>query len=192
VPLSAVHPFESGLPWSSQENLADACLLQSKCSRLRFRGPWSLVCTRGMREPFHRVTADAAVAFRDVRPLDILSEVEKNTLGTLVCRSPAPLRRLHGMLDLCRSCSCAPSFSVFLDQGFCGAGNSALGSPLGTVSAGSGRLSPEGTPGQDWPPNNYLAAMGVPISVPITSPEITSSTRRFCCRPSAVSLEATG
>ena len=29
-------------------------------------------------------------------------------------------------------------------------------------------------------PNGYLAAIGVPISVPITSPEITNSTRRFC------------
>ena len=28
--------------------------------------------------------------------------------------------------------------------------------------------------------------------VPITSPETTSSTRRFCCRPAAVSLDATG
>jgi len=31
-----------------------------------------------------------------------------------------------------------------------------------------------------------------PIAVPITSPETTNSTRRFCCRPSAVSLDATG
>ena len=37
-------------------------------------------------------------------------------------------------------------------------------------------------------PSDYLAV----IDVPITSPEITSSTRRFCCRPSAVLLEATG
>jgi hypothetical protein len=37
-----------------------------------------------MGEPFHRMAADAAIAFRDVRPLDILSEVEKNALGTLV------------------------------------------------------------------------------------------------------------
>jgi len=40
--------------------------------------------------------------------------------------------------------------------------------------------------------SRYLCAIGVPISVPITSPEITSSTRRFCCRPAAVSFEATG
>jgi hypothetical protein len=40
--------------------------------------------------------------------------------------------------------------------------------------------------------SDYLAAIGVPISVPIISPEITISTRRFCCRPFAVSLEATG
>lgn len=39
---------------------------------------------------------------------------------------------------------------------------------------------------------DYLAAIGVPITVPITSPETTISTRRFCCRPSALSLEATG
>ena len=43
---------------------------------------------------------------------------------------------------------------------------------------------------------HYLATKGipagVPIAVPIISPEITSSTRRFFCRPSAVSLEATG
>ena len=32
----------------------------------------------------------------------------------------------------------------------------------------------------DTDPNGYLAAIGVPISVPITSPEITNSTRRFC------------
>ena len=38
----------------------------------------------------------------------------------------------------------------------------------------------------------YLAAMILPISVPITSPEITISTRRFSCRPFAVSLEAVG
>src|ERR1035437_9337526 len=31
-----------------------------------------------------------------------------------------------------------------------------------------------------------------PIVVPITSPETTSSTRRFCWRPSAVSFDATG
>jgi hypothetical protein len=30
------------------------------------------------------------------------------------------------------------------------------------------------------------------IGVPITSPETTNSTRRFCCRPAAVSLVATG
>src|ERR1019366_7995899 len=41
------------------------------------------------------------------------------------------------------------------------------------------------------PPSDYLTTI-VPISVPITSPEITSSTRRFRCRPSAVSWEATG
>jgi hypothetical protein len=41
--------------------------------------------------------------------------------------------------------------------------------------------------------SDYLCCTsGAPISVPINSPEITSSTRRFCCRPSAVSLEATG
>ena len=40
--------------------------------------------------------------------------------------------------------------------------------------------------------SDYLAAIGTPISVPMISPEITSSTRRFCCRPSAVSFEATG
>jgi hypothetical protein len=37
-----------------------------------------------MGEPFHRVTPDAAIALRDIRPLDILSEVQKNALGTLV------------------------------------------------------------------------------------------------------------
>ena len=31
-----------------------------------------------------------------------------------------------------------------------------------------------------------------PTVVPITSPETTSSTRRFCWRPSAVSFDATG
>jgi hypothetical protein len=41
-------------------------------------------------------------------------------------------------------------------------------------------------------PFDYLAAIGVPISVPIISPEITSSTRRFCCQPCAVSFEAAG
>src|SRR5947209_8534149 len=40
-------------------------------------------------------------------------------------------------------------------------------------------------------PQNYRAAIGVPMTVPITSPEITSSTRRFCWRPWAVSFEAT-
>jgi hypothetical protein len=41
--------------------------------------------------------------------------------------------------------------------------------------------------------HSYLAAIGVPpIRVPITSPEITISTRRFCCLPLAVPLEATG
>ena len=36
------------------------------------------------------------------------------------------------------------------------------------------------------------AAIGTPISAPITSPEITISTRRLSCRPATVSLEATG
>lgn len=40
--------------------------------------------------------------------------------------------------------------------------------------------------------NCYLPMTAEPIRVPIISPEITSSTRRFCCRPDAVSLEATG
>ncbi len=31
-----------------------------------------------------------------------------------------------------------------------------------------------------------------PIVVPITSPDTTNSTRRFCCRPAAVSLDAIG
>lgn len=38
----------------------------------------------------------------------------------------------------------------------------------------------------------HLTMISFPITVPITSPEITISTRRFCCRPCAVSLEATG
>ena len=41
-------------------------------------------------------------------------------------------------------------------------------------------------------PQFYLAARGEPISVPMISPETTISTRRFCCRPAAVSFEATG
>ena len=40
--------------------------------------------------------------------------------------------------------------------------------------------------------SDYLAAIGTPISWPMISPEITSSTRRFCCRPEEVSFEATG
>lgn len=34
--------------------------------------------------------------------------------------------------------------------------------------------------------------LGMVPSMPMGSPETTSSTRRFCCRPAAVSLEATG
>jgi len=34
--------------------------------------------------------------------------------------------------------------------------------------------------------------IGVPAGVPISSPETTNSTLRFCCRPEAVSLVATG
>jgi hypothetical protein len=37
-----------------------------------------------MREPFHGMTPDAAIALCDIRPLGILSEVQKNTAGTLV------------------------------------------------------------------------------------------------------------
>src|SRR6267154_2471618 len=33
---------------------------------------------------------------------------------------------------------------------------------------------------------------GPPILVPIASPETIISTRRFCCRPAAVPLDATG
>ena len=40
--------------------------------------------------------------------------------------------------------------------------------------------------------SNYLAATTFPISVPIRSPEMTISTRRFSWRPCAVSLDATG
>src|SRR4051794_38024785 len=40
--------------------------------------------------------------------------------------------------------------------------------------------------------NLHFTVRGLPIAVPITSPEITSSTRRFCCRPLGVSFEATG
>jgi len=40
--------------------------------------------------------------------------------------------------------------------------------------------------------SDYLAAIEEPIAVPMISPEITISTRRFCCRPCAVSFEATG
>ena len=38
-----------------------------------------------MGEPRHRVAADAAVALRDVRPVDVLSQPEKNTRSALVC-----------------------------------------------------------------------------------------------------------
>jgi hypothetical protein len=37
-----------------------------------------------------------------------------------------------------------------------------------------------------------IAAGPAPTEFPITSPDTMSSTRRFCCRPPAVSLEATG
>src|SRR5260370_12015609 len=39
----------------------------------------------GMSEPGHRVAADGAIAFRDVRPLDVLAQPEKNARGALVC-----------------------------------------------------------------------------------------------------------
>ena len=39
---------------------------------------------------------------------------------------------------------------------------------------------------------NYCAGLDGPIGVPIISPETTISTRRFFCRPAAVSLDATG
>jgi hypothetical protein len=39
-------------------------------------------------------------------------------------------------------------------------------------------------------PGVYLAAITWPISTPMISPEITNSTRRFCCRPAAVSFVA--
>ena len=54
------------------------------------------------------------------------------------------------------------------------------------------RLSEANTGDRGLKMQRYLAAIGVPITVPITSPETTISTRRFCCRPSAVSFEATG
>ena len=37
-----------------------------------------------------------------------------------------------------------------------------------------------------------FGGMPVPLEFPMTSPETTNSTRRFCCRPAAVSLVATG
>jgi hypothetical protein len=37
-----------------------------------------------MRQPFHRVTADAAITLGDVRPLDVFSQPEKNAGSTLV------------------------------------------------------------------------------------------------------------
>ena len=44
-------------------------------------------------------------------------------------------------------------------------------------------------PTGSWSLFDYLAAIGVPIAMPMTSPEIASSTRRFCCRPAAVSFD---
>ena len=38
-----------------------------------------------MVQPRHRVAADAAIALRDVRPVDVLFETDKHTQGSLVC-----------------------------------------------------------------------------------------------------------
>jgi hypothetical protein len=40
-----------------------------------------------MGEPGYRMAADAAIALGDVRPGGVLSQPEKDTLGTLVCAS---------------------------------------------------------------------------------------------------------
>ena len=66
-------------------------------------------------------------------------------------------------------------------------------------SAKKGRASQTGTrpffcgaSSESRRPATYLAAITFPMTVPITSPEMTISTRRFCCRPEAESLEAIG
>ena len=59
-----------------------------------------------------------------------------------------------------------------------------------SAPAGALRQAPESLPRGGHRPGpresmvpDYRSAIGMPIPVPITSPEITSSTRRFCCRP---------
>jgi len=58
-------------------------------------------------------------------------------------------------------------------------------------SDGSDQL-PDEVKEYDW---SYRGGRGVrvaPTWIPMTSPDTTNSTRRFCCRPEAVSLEVTG
>ena len=38
-----------------------------------------------MGQPYHRVAADVAIALRDVRPVDVLFQPEKNAQSALVC-----------------------------------------------------------------------------------------------------------
>ena len=38
-----------------------------------------------MGEPCYRVTPNVAIALRDVRPVNVTSQPEKNTKGALVC-----------------------------------------------------------------------------------------------------------
>src|ERR1017187_5744162 len=38
----------------------------------------------GVGEPCHRVAADGAIALRDVRPVDVVPQTEKNSQGALV------------------------------------------------------------------------------------------------------------
>jgi hypothetical protein len=61
----------------------------------------------------------------------------------------------------------------------------------GCISRRAGVASDAGP--ERWRPKRaQFDAIGEPIATPIMSPEITSSTRRFSCRPAEVSLEATG
>jgi hypothetical protein len=149
------------------------------------------------------VVPDAAIPLLDFSPVDVFPKADKHPQGALVrtlgeynfvaftkysaIRSIVYHVRnlLHSVVShLLRSPSLKTLRGARPIASFkhCTGLNHAVAGATGNVPA-----SPRVASSSD-----YLAAIGVPISVPIISPEITISTRRFCCRPCAVSLEATG
>src|SRR5579871_1562447 len=86
--LIAVHPFDSAPVWARRDRgifvpswtkTSPTVIRSRMASHLRTRDR-----ARVMSQPDHRVAADVAIAFPDIRPVGVFLQVEKNAQSALI------------------------------------------------------------------------------------------------------------